>query len=109
MEERLDLLEFQLELLFNNTELDRFLYESKVTRKQYKELMSLMLFMQDEITKGADVHHYAFEQRVYEIAPQLNGNYHFCEIFVKELAKEGAYEEVFAALYGEMPKYKGQE
>ena len=48
LEERVDLLEFQVELLFNNTEVDRFIYESKLTREQYRSIMELMDIMRKE-------------------------------------------------------------
>ena len=40
--ERLDLIEFRQELLFNNTGIDRSMFEYGITRKQYQSIMNLM-------------------------------------------------------------------
>ena len=77
IEERIDLLEFQVELLFNNSAVDRLIYESKITRKQYKSIMDIMDCMRDCIANGKKVNHCNFELRIYECVPQLNGDYHF--------------------------------
>ena len=41
MEERVAQLEFQVELLFNNTDIDRLFFETKITREQYTAIMNL--------------------------------------------------------------------
>lgn len=107
LEEKVDLLEFQMELLFNNTEVDRFIYESKLTREQYRSVMDLMDIMRNKINAGDEVHHYDFESAIYELVPQKDGDYHFCELIAQLFAEEHRWEEVFPALYGDMPKYGG--
>ena len=106
-EDRVSLLEFQIQLLFNNSPLDRLVFESKITRKQYIAIMDLMESIRIKLDKGQSVHHYAFESNIYEIIPEKNGDYHFCELIAKLFAEEGQWEEVFSALYGDMPKYGG--
>lgn len=106
MEERIAQLEFQVELLFNNADIDRLIFESKITREQYNAIMDLMDMMRSKIDNGEKVHHYEFEEGVYRIAPEKNGDYHFCELVAKLFAEERRWEEVFNALYGDMPKYK---
>jgi len=107
LEERVELLEFQVELLFNDTSIDRFLYESKITRNQYRTLMDLMDEYRRKIDKGESVHHGTFESEIYLLVPEKNGDYHFCELFSKLLMENHRWEEVFPALYGDMTKYKG--
>lgn len=106
-EERIAQLEFQVELLFNNTPIDRYLFESKVTREQYIALMNLMDSFRQKLAEHQDVHHYDFESKVYEIVSEKNGDYHFCELIAQLFAEDGRWEEVFPALYGDMPKYAG--
>lgn len=107
LEERVDLLEFQVELLFNNADIDRFLYESKITRSQYRALMDLMEEYRKKIGNGESVNHGTFETEIYGLVPEKNGDYHFCELFAKLLMENGRWDEVFPALYGDMTKYKG--
>ena len=104
LEERVDQLEFQLELLFNNTDVDRFVYESKLTRKQYRSIMDLMDSMREKIDAGEDINHRDFESTIYKRIPEKNGDYHFCKFIAKLFAEEGRWEEVYPALYGDMPK-----
>jgi len=106
MEDRIEMLEFQMELLFNNSALDRYLYETKITRKEYRALMGIMNLFRDKLDNGEEVYSSDYEQRIYEAVPKMNMNYHFCELFAKMLAEEGRWEEVFPALYGDSPKYK---
>ena len=108
LEERVELLEFQNELLYNGTEIDRFLFECKITKNQYHSLMNLMDEMSKAIRSGAEPHHAEFESKVYQIVPERDMDYHFCELFTKYLAEEGRWPEVFSILYSAMPKYKSQ-
>lgn len=107
MEERVAMLEFQVELLFNNTSIDRLFFETKVTREQYKAILNLMDSFRTKIENGEDTHHYAFENAIYQIVPERNGDYHFCEMIAKLFAENGQWDEVFTVLYGDMPKYRG--
>lgn len=61
----------------------------------------------EKISKGAKIHHSTFEDEVYSLVPERNGDYHFCELFSQLLMENGRWEEVFPALYGDMVKYKG--
>ncbi|MDD3212644.1 MAG: DUF1878 domain-containing protein [Eubacteriales bacterium] len=106
IEERLDFLEFRQDLLFEGKESDHFIYESNITRNQYKALMDLMDEYRDKIDRGEKVHHGTFEDKVYQLIPEKYGDYHFCEIFTQLLKEENRWEEVFQTLYGDMPKFK---
>lgn len=106
LEERVELLEFQMELLFDDTELSRYLFETKVTQQQHKKIMDLMEAYRQKIDKGQKVNHGTFEDEIYQIVPEHNGDYHFCELLAKLFMEEHRWEEVFPALYGDMPKYQ---
>ena len=67
--------------------------------------MDLMDEFRDLIDKGEKCSHYAFEQKMYEILPNHDGDYHMCEEIAKNFMHDGRWEEVFAALYGDMLKY----
>ncbi|MTI70079.1 MAG: DUF1878 domain-containing protein [Firmicutes bacterium] len=110
LNERLDFIEFRQELLFNNTEVDRILFEYNITRDQYNEIMDLMEEYRRAIRADEDsISHGEFEQRIYDIVDHIRGNYHFCEYLTRAFKKERRWEEVFDKLYGDMPKYKGIE
>ncbi len=103
--ERLDLIEFRQELLFNNSEVDRSLFEYRLTRLQYKAIMDVMDEFRKRIDKGQDCSSATFERKIYSIVPEHEGNYHMCEELAKGFMEEHRWEEVFMALYGDMSKY----
>lgn len=107
LEERLDYIEFRQELLFYNSEVDRMLFEYKITHPQYTKIMDLMDEYRRKIDNNEEVSHGLFEDSIYKIVTHLEGDYHFCEYITRAFMNEGRWEEVFPALYGDMSKYKG--
>lgn len=103
--ERLDFLEFRQELLFENTNTSRFLFETKVTREQYHKIMDLMDEYRHRIDNNCSVNHASFEQSIYEIIGS-RGDYHFCEGIARSFMEDDRWTEVFINLYGNMDKYK---
>jgi predicted N-formylglutamate amidohydrolase len=106
VEERLDLIEFRQELLFENSAYSRLLFEYNITREQYNAIMDLMDEYRNMIESNEEVHHGSFEQRIYNIVPQHDGSYHFAEAIAQENHRRGSWEEVFVTLYGGMPKFQ---
>lgn len=107
IEDRLEFIEFRQELLFNNTEVDRMLFEYNITQDQYIRIMDVMDEYRKMIIEGKETSHGKFEEKIYGIIDHLHGNYHFCEYISRAFMNEGRWEEVFPALYGDLPKYKG--
>lgn len=103
--EKIDFIEFRQELMFTNSGIDRSIFEYKITRAQYRAIMDLMDEYRDLIDNGEKCSHYGFEQKMYEILPEHNGNYHMCEEIAKNFMLDGRWEEVFMTLYGDMLKY----
>lgn len=104
--ERLDYIEFRQDLLFDNSELCRLIYESEITGDEYKGIMDLMEEMRNRLVYNQQVSHAEFEHEMYSIVPNHNGDYHFCEYIARAFMDDGRWEEVFPALYGDMPKYR---
>ena len=107
LEERVEQLEFYMSLLLENSDVDRFVFESKISHSEYVAVMDLMDEYRSKIENGESISSGEFETAVYENIPSKYGDYHFCETITRLFAKEGRWEEVFPALYGNMPKYKG--
>lgn len=107
LEERLDFIEFRQELLFNDSEVDRILFEYNITRPQYTAIMDLMDELRKKISDGEEINNSYYESKIYEINEHLNGNYHFCEYIARAFMNEDRWDEVFPVLYGNFPKYKG--
>lgn len=103
--DRLDFIEFRQELLFNNTEIDRSIFEYGITRSQYSAIMDLMDEYRGKIEQGQHCSHGEFEKQIYEIVPKHYGDYHMCEELAKGFMEEGRWEEVFMEIYAGMPKY----
>lgn len=106
LEERLDMIEFRQELLFYNDEVSHLLFEYNITREQYRSIMDLMDKYRYDIHNYKEVYHYVFEDELYTIIPERRGDYHMCEYLTRAFMNEGRWEEVFPALYEDMPKYK---
>lgn len=104
VEERFDFLEFRQELLFDNTEYSRLLFEYRVTKEQNQAIIDVFQDFRNKIDNGESVHHGSFEERIYEIVPQHHRAYHFAEFLALDNHKRGRWEEVFEALYGDAPK-----
>lgn len=102
---RLDFIEFRQELLFSNSDLDRSIFEYELTREQYRAIMDVLDEFRDLIENGKDYSHRGFENKLYAIVPEHDGDYHMCEELAKGFMDDGRWEEVFMALYGDMPKY----
>ena len=103
---RIEMLEFKTQLLFDNSRTSRLLFEYDITQTQYRNLMDLLDKYRKMLDKAESVSSSKFESEVYELIPELKGDYHFCEFFSQSLMEDGRWEEVFPALYGEMQKYK---
>lgn len=106
LEKRIEMLEFRQQLLFDNDDLSRLLFEYNITHQQYRDIMDLMDSYRDDIDHKRDVNNSAFEDAIYKIVPEHSGDYHMCEYIARAFMDTGRWEEVFPALYGDMPKYK---
>lgn len=104
-EDRLDYIEFRQQLLFDNDGLSRLLFEYQITEPEYKSIMDLMDSYRSKLEKGEKIYSGEYEQKIYELIPSRNGDYHFCEYLVQAFYEEHRWEEVFPALYGDSPKY----
>lgn len=100
LEERVKQLEFQNQLLFTNSSIDRHLFETNVTKVQYIAIQNLMDDIQEKLDAGEEVQHYTFESEIYKIVPERTGDYHFCKSIAMLFAEDGQWKEVFPALYG---------
>ena len=105
IEERLAFIEFRQQLLFDNDELSRILFEYQITESESRDIMDLMDSFREKIDNGEKVHHGIFEQQMYNILPAHEGDYHFCEFIARAFWEDRRWEEVFPALYGDFPKY----
>lgn len=106
LEDRLDYIEFRQRLLFDNDDVSRLLFEYEITHDEYTKIMDLMDKYRNKIEKSESVYHSEFEDEIYSIVPSRFGDYHFCEYITKAFMECGRWEEVFPALYGDMPKYQ---
>ncbi|MEI4770493.1 DUF1878 domain-containing protein [Psychrobacillus sp. FJAT-51614] len=99
-------MEFRQDLIFFNTAINRILYEYKITKEQYDKIMDLMDLYREKIGNKQKVSHETFEQQVYNIVTQHDGNYHLVEFLTMAFKEENRWGEVFDALYGDLPKFK---
>ena len=92
LEERVEQLEFQVQLLFDDSAISRYLFETKITKTQYHKIMDFMDTMRKKIDNDEEIHYCSFEQGIYDIVPERKGDYHFCE---NSLQKRGVGRKYF--------------
>lgn len=106
IEERLDFIEFRMDLLREGTEFCKFLYDCNITSQQLTKLYEVMEGIREKIDNGEKVSHSQYEAEVLGIVDHRTLDYHFCELLAKLLWEEERYEEVFPALYKDSIKYQ---
>lgn len=99
-------IKFKQELLFENSEFTRILFEVDCTRTQRDELINLLDSLDKKDMNNEKIAHGSYEQAIYEIFPQHKYNYHFAENLVIALYKEGNYREMIKGLYGHQRKFE---
>ena len=90
--------------------------EYKVTKSEQRKIMDVMDKYRSKIDNGLPVSNAEFESDIISIfggsisamkhEPAIE--YHFCEFVAKDFMEDGRWEEVFPALYGNVPKYGGK-
>ena len=105
MEERLDFIEFRMDLLREGTEFAKFIYDCNVTKSQLDELYDILDDIQGKIDNGLDVSSSEYESQVLNVVDHRKLDYHFCESFVRLLWEEQRYEDIFLALYKDSNKF----
>lgn len=100
IEERIEQLEFQVELLYKNRAIDRFFFESKVTSSQYSHLIDFMDYVSDKIYKGEEVSKDFFEDEILSIVPEKREDDNFCKLLAEYWQKEYPNSKVYEYFYG---------
>ena len=96
-------------MVASKSHINQILYEYEVNQTQYNAIMDLMDAVRKELDDHRDYNHVTFEQRMKEIFPDRDdprNDYHFAEDIAQAFMEDGRWEEVFPALYGDMPKFK---
>lgn len=75
--ERLDFIEFRQELLFDNSPFSRHLFEGKVTRQQYSDILDLFDSLRESIDGGNEISSVHYESEISRIVPQREHDYHW--------------------------------
>jgi hypothetical protein len=107
LKDKIEHLEFKQQLLFNNSNIDRLLFEYDIEKEDYTQIMNIMDKFREQIEeKNERISHVEFENEILNLIGRENIDYHFCEYIAKAFMEDGRWEEVFPALYGHMPKYQ---
>lgn len=111
---RVEQLEFRESLILEASEISTILLQYNITRNEYLQIQDVMEGMRNKIENGISVSSIEFETSIQNIfggfieagrrTPAIE--YHFCEYIAKAFWKDGRWEEVFPALYGDNIKYK---
>lgn len=100
LDKRLDYIEFRQELLFENTDLARLLFEYEIDRNQYRKIMGLMEEYRKKLDNKESVNHSTFETEILQIVPECDEDYHMCEYIARAFMDEHRWEEVFRLCMG---------
>ena len=96
---------FEFHLLKDKLDAALAHYEESTPLETPLSIMNLMDSFREKLDNHENVTHGAFESEIYKIVPSRYGDYHFCEYLAQAFMEEHRWEEVFPALYGDMPKY----
>lgn len=96
-EERLEQLEFEIELLFSNTSIDRFIFEQKITKRQYNQINDYMESINNKLINNGEINKAEFEIQVEKIIP--NKCYNIYRSLAKLFAENDKYKEVYSKIY----------
>lgn len=113
LQERVAMLEFREELGRDGSNVSDVLIDYNINRDQYRRIMDIMDNYREKIDNGKEVSNAQFENDIINIfGGSVNAakreqpiEYHFCEYIAKAFMDDRRWEEVFPALYGDMPKY----
>lgn len=105
LETKLEDIEFRMDLLREGSELAKYLYDCKITRKQMSDLYKYMDSLRQKIDSGESISSPEYEGGVLGIVGTGNLDYHFCELFAKLLWEEQRYEEIFEEVYKNHMRY----
>lgn len=103
-------LAFQISLLGAPTNVNRMLYEYVLNEQDYHKILDLMDEIRNELCNRREYTFAMYEKRMHEIFSgrhRLENDYHFFEAVARAFFEDRSYQEVFATLYGNMPKYEG--
>lgn len=95
LQERLDLMEYQIELLLEDTPYSRFVVQHKLTRNQADILDDVLRTIEKDNTS------YNSDKFENEVSEKLGSDYNcgFCEQFARNCYKSGVYENTIFELY----------
>jgi len=105
MEDKIEHLEFKLNLIFHESNINRLLFEYDITEKQYSLIMTLMDEIEEKINKEVSISNSEYETKLGEIT-EKEGDYHFAEYIARAFWEDERWASVFPYLYGDFPKYK---
>lgn len=93
--QKLDFIEFRQELLFRNTGLDRLLFENRITRIQYEELLQLFDMFNKNMIENLNKDE--FKSAVLNVIHSDKEN--LPKMLAYEFYKQNKYTNVFSNLY----------
>lgn len=105
LEKRIEQLEFRQTLMLSDSNVNRLLLDYNITQVQYTSIMDVMDQCRKELGNNKEINHGKFENDILKIVNRHDVDYHFCEYIAKAFMDDDRWEEVFPALYGDMPKY----
>ena len=109
LKEKIDFLEFRIELVASKTHVNQVLYDYEVNRKQYNEIMDLMDNVQEKLNNNKKYDSSMFENDLKKIFCDTSDpkhDYHFAEEIAQAFMKDERWEKVFPKLYGNHKKYQ---
>lgn len=110
LREKVKDLAFRILLLGAPTNVNRMLYEYDLNEQDYHKILDLMDEIRNELCSHREYTFAMYEKRMHEIFSgrhRLENDYHFFEAVARAFFEDRSYQEVFATLYGNMPKYEG--
>lgn len=110
LREKVKDLAFRISLLGTPTSVNKMLFEYGLNEQDYHRILDLMDEICNELCNRREYTFAMYEKRMHEIFTGHHGlenDYHFFEAVARAFFEDRSYQEVFATLYGNVPKYEG--
>ncbi len=84
------------------SKIDSYLNENEITTNQYKSIVNLMELVSYKIDCGEKIGRSYYENRIFEIMPDIEGEEHVCEYIAKLFLNVENNGNVYKSFYKEI-------
>ena len=96
---------FRMNLLRENTDLDKYLYDCKVKEEQWEHIREYFRELNDIVYAKKEIDSSTYETKILSFVDNEQLDYHFAEYIAQLQWEANNYKEVFETLYKDSDKF----